>query len=250
MSYYTSSTYGDRIAAVYDSLFSGIDPAAITLLEELAAGGPVLELGIGTGRIALPLAERGVAVHGIDASPAMVARLREKPGGASIPVTMGDFSSFNLDQRFALVFVAFNTMFSLETQDQQVDCFRSVAAHLRDDGRFLVEAFVPDLSRFQQGQRLATVRVDDDGEWLEASQHNAAGQHVDSRLIRITQSGVERFPIRIRYAWPSELDLMARLAGLSLRHRWSGWRRTPFTSASGFHVSVYARQERDVGSQE
>jgi SAM-dependent methyltransferase len=242
MSYYTSSTYGDRIADVYDSLFSHGDPAAITLLAELAGEGPVLELGIGTGRLALQLAERGVPVHGIDASTAMVAKLRAKPGGAAIPVTIGDFSDMRLDARFSLVFVAFNTIFSLETQEDQIRCFRSVAEHLQPDGLFLVEAFVPDLSRFERDQRLATVRIDDEGEWLEVSQHDAVTQHVDSRLVRLTEAGVQRFPIRIRYAWPSELDLMARLAGLSLRHRWSGWQRQPFWSSSAFHVSVYERR--------
>ena len=242
MSYYTSSTYGDRIADVYDSLFTHSDPAAIALLTELAGGGPVLELGIGTGRLALPLRERGVDVHGIDASPAMVAKLQAKPGGAAIPVTMGDFSAVRLDHRFSLVFIAFNTLFSLETQEEQVRCFRSVASHLQDGGMFLVEAFVPDLSRFDHGQRLATVRIDAEGEWLEASQHDAATQHVDSRLVYITEGeGARHFPIRIRYAWPSELDLMAQLAGLSLRHRWAGWQRQPFSSSSAFHISVYAR---------
>ena len=242
MSYYTSSTYGDRIADVYDSLFTHPDPAAIALLTELAGDGSVLELGIGTGRLALPLAERGGAVHGLDASPAMVAKLRAKPGGAAIPVTIGDFSDFRLDERFSLVFVAFNTLFSLETQEEQTRCFRSVASHLRDGGLFLLEAFVPDLSRFTHGQRLATVRIEADGEWLEASQHDAATQHVDSRLIHITEgAGARHFPIRIRYAWPSELDLMAQLAGLSLHRRWSGWHRQPFSSSSAFHISVYER---------
>lgn len=241
MSYYTSSTYGERIADVYDSLFRGTDPSAVAALADLAGSGPVLELGIGTGRLALPLAERGIAVHGIDASPAMVAKLREKPGGAAIPITIGDFSTMQLEERFSLIFVAFNTIFSLETQEQQVACFQAVAAHLREDGMFLVEAFVPDLSRFGHGQRLATVRIEEDGEWIEASQHDAASQRVETRLIRLSGHDVQRFPIRIRYAWPSELDLMARLAGLSLRHRWANWLRHPFSSASGFHVSVYAR---------
>jgi len=242
MSYYTSATYGERIADVYDSLFRSPDPSAVTLLADLAGGGPVLELGIGTGRLALPLAERGVAVHGIDASPAMVAKLRAKPGGAAIPVTMGDFSSFQIDERFPLIFVAFNTIFALETQAQQVACFRSVAAHLREEGVFVVEAFVPDLSRFEHGQRLATVRIEDESEWIEVSQHDPASQRVESRLICLSGEGVQRFPIRIRYAWPAELDLMAQLAGLSLRHRWANWLRHPFSSASAFHISVYARE--------
>jgi SAM-dependent methyltransferase len=241
MNEYVASTYGDQIADVYDKLFREPDPSAIETLADLAGRGPVLELGIGTGRLALPLAERGIVVHGIDASRAMVEKLRRKPGGAEIPVTLGDFSNVALDQKYALVFVAFNTFFALQTQEEQVRCFQQVASGLRNGGAFLIEAFVPDLARFDRGQRLAVSRVDPDRVWLEAARHQAATQVVDSKLVALSEKGVQLFPIRIRYAWPSELDLMARVAGLRLRDRWSGWTRQPFTSASAAHVSVYER---------
>jgi SAM-dependent methyltransferase len=243
MTDYAASTYGDQIAEVYDVLFREHDPAAIETLADLAGQGPVLELGIGTGRLALPLAERGVVVHGIDASPAMVEKLRSKLGGAKIPVTVGDFSVVTTDQRYSLVFVAFNTFFGLQTQEEQVRCFRHVASLLCKGGAFLIEAFVPDLGRFDRGQRLAVSRVDPDRVWLEAARHEASTQVVDSQLVAISQQGVRLFPIRIRYAWPSELDLMAQVAGLRLRDRWSNWKRQAFSSGSAVHVSVYERVE-------
>ncbi|MGH9145124.1 MAG: class I SAM-dependent DNA methyltransferase [Vicinamibacterales bacterium] len=241
MTDYVASTYGDEIADVYDALFADPDPAAIQTLAELAGEGSVLELGIGTGRLALPLTERGLVVHGIDASLAMVQKLRGKPGGAAIPVTVGDFSRTALDQRFSLVFVAFNTLFALPSQEDQVRCFSHVASMLRPGGAFLIEAFVPDLGRFDRGQRFAVSRIDRDQVWLEAARHQADTQVVDSQLVRLSEKGVRLFPIRIRYAWPAELDLMARVAGLRLRDRWSGWNRQPFSSASSAHVSVYER---------
>jgi SAM-dependent methyltransferase len=241
MTEYSASTYGDQIVDVYDALFGDYDSSAITLLADLAGDGPALELGIGTGRLALPLAERGVAVQGIDASAAMIEKLRTKPGGASIRVAVGDFSNVALEERFSLIFVAFNTFFALQTQEDQVRCFRSVASHLREGGTFLIEAFVPDLTRFDRGQRLAVSRIEPGRVWLEATRHEPATQQVDSQLVRLADEGVRLFPIRIRYAWPSELDLMARLAGLALRVRWGGWQRQPFSSASSAHISVYER---------
>ncbi len=235
------STYGDEIAEVYDDLYEAYDPAAISTLVELSAHGPVLELGIGTGRLAIPLAMRGVPVHGVDASLAMVQRLRAKPGGAEIPVTIADFSTVALADRFQLVFVAFNTIFTLPSQEEQVRCFQSVASLLREGGLFVIEAFVPDLGRFERGQRLAVWRIERDAVWLEASRHAGDTQVVDSQLVRLSGAGVRLFPLRIRYAWPAELDLMARTAGLRLRERWSGWRKQPFSADSGSHVSVYER---------
>ena len=239
MTEYNPATYGDEIADVYDVLFGAPDPSVIDTLVELAGHGPVLELGIGTGRLSLPLLQRGVAVHGIDASPAMVTKLKGKPRGGEIPVTIGDFSQTVLDQKFALIFVAFNTFFALQNQDEQVRCVLQCASMLRSDSAFLIEAFVPDLGRFDRGQRLAVTRLDADQVWLEAARHQADTQVVDSRLVRVSETGMRFFPIRIRYAWPSELDLMARVAGLRLRHRWSGWHREPFSAASSAHISVY-----------
>ena len=236
---YSASTYGDEIAGVYDALHGELDPAATGTLAELAGRGPVLELGIGTGRFALPLRERGLSVRGIDASAAMVEKLRAKPGGGDIAVTMGDFSRVTLAETFELIFVAFNTFFGLLTADDQLRCFRNVASMLRAGGVFVIEAFVPDLRRFDRGQRFAVTRIEPRAAWLEASLHDAASQTVDAQLVRLSGDGVQLFPLRIRYAWPAELDLMARVAGLRLRERWSGWDRQPFSSASAAHVSVY-----------
>jgi Methyltransferase domain len=242
---YGPETYGDRIADVYDSFYiegPALDTeGAVEALAALAGDGPVLELAIGTGRLALPLLERGLDVHGIDASEAMVAKLREKPGGDRIPVTMGDFADVGVDGRYSLVFVAFNTLFALLTQDDQLRCFANVAVRLTDEGVFVVEAFVPDLARFDRGQRVNVMRVETDGVRLDAARHDPVGQRVDSQHVTITESGTKLYPVSIRYAFPSELDLMARLAGLELRERWGGWRREPFTTESPRHVSVYGR---------
>jgi len=243
MSNYDPSTYGDRIADAYDDLYPPLadtDPMIVTLAE-LATGGPVLELGIGSGRVALPLAARGVPVHGIDASEAMLAHLRAKPGGDAIPVTLGDFAGVPIDGRYPLIFVVFNTFFGLLSQEEQVRCFAGVAAHLSDGGAFLLEAFVPDLTRFTRNQHLSASHVDAGAVRLDVSRHDPVQQRVISQHVHLTPNGIHLYPVQIRYAWPSELDLMARLAGLRLRDRWGGWQREPFTAASGMHVSVYAK---------
>ena len=241
MTEYLASTYGDRIADQYDAMHPAIDQAAIELLGELASGGPVLELGIGTGRIALPLAARGLKVQGVDASEAMVARLRAKPGGEDIPVRIGDFREFDLGEKFALIFVAFNTIFALQSQEEQVQCFRTAARHLQPGGCFLIEAFVPDLARFDRDQRVSVRSIDPDTAMLELSRHDPVLQRVESQLVHVSSRGVQLYPVQLRYAWPSELDLMARLADLTLIHRWANWRREPFGATSGFHLSVYRR---------
>jgi SAM-dependent methyltransferase len=240
---YDPATYGERIADVYDDWprLPATGERAVEFLAAAAGRGPILELGIGTGRLALPLANRGFAVHGIDASPAMVARLRAKPGGDRIPVTLGNFAEMAVSGRFSLVFVAFNTFFGLQSQEDQVRCFNGVADHLTDDGAFVIEAFVPDVSRFTQGQRVGVTHVGGDVVHLECSVHDPVAQQVHSHQIVITDGGAKLYPVDIRYAWPSELDLMARLAGLRLRERWGGWSREPFGAASGAHVSVYER---------
>lgn len=242
MSDYDASTYGEGIAAVYDAWYPGGDPKPIVeRLMALAGEGPVLELGIGTGRIAIPLAAKGVSVHGIDASSAMVEKLRAKPGTEGIRVTLGDFTELELGARYSLAYVVFNTLFSLLEQDDQVRCFQSVADHLAAGGRFLLECFVPDLARFDRGQRLSVAAIDDDGIRIEASMHDPVGQKVKARVVSMTESGSRFYPLQARYCWPSELDLMARLAGLKLEHRWGGWNEEPFTAASGNHVSVYRK---------
>lgn len=237
---YGPETYGERIAGVYDGLYGeALDTEGA--VAELAGPGPVLELAIGTGRLALPLAERGLEVHGIDASEAMVGRLREKPGGDRIPVTVGDFAGVGVEGRYRLIFVAFNTFFALTTQDDQVRCFANAAGHLADDGVFVLEVFFPDLARFDRGQRVGASKVELDEVVLEASRHDPVAQRTHSQHVHITEAGVRLYPVVVRYAFPSELDLMARLAGLRLRERSGGWRKEPFTEQSGRHVSVYER---------
>jgi SAM-dependent methyltransferase len=244
MSDYDASTYGEHMAAFYDQwverlgVSADTDPA-VTFLAGVAGGGRVLELGVGTGRIAAPLAARGLEVHGIDASPSMVAKLRAKPGGQGISVTIGDFAEVDAGGTFSLVFVVFNTFFALPSQDAQVRCFTSVARRLAAGGAFVLEAFVPDLSRFSWGQATQTTWVGMDAVALEASRHDPVGQRVTSAHVVLSAEGVRVDPVRVRYAWPAELDLMARLAGLRLRERFGGWGREPFGATSTRHVSVY-----------
>ncbi len=242
MADYDSSTYGDLIAEIYDEWFKSLDAeAAVEFLAGLAGGGPVLELGIGTGRIALPLVRRGLQVTGIDASEAMVAKLRAKPDGDSVPVTIGDFADVAVEGSYSLIFIAFNTLYCLLTQEEQLRCFQNVAARLSDGGLFVVEAFVPDLGRFDRGQRVSVIGFEQQGVRVELSRHDPVRQRVESRHLLLSDSGAKFFPLKIRYAWPSELDLMARIAGLRLKERWGGWRREPFGATSDAHVSVYER---------
>ncbi len=238
---YTAATYGDRIAERYDRMHPDgpATQAMVDVLAGLAAGGRALELGIGTGRVALPLAARGIEVHGIDASRAMVAKLHAKPGGAAMPVTIGDFAEFQLHGKFSLVFVVFNTFFGLVTQDAQVQCFSHVASHLGPGGVFLIEAFVPDPGRFTRGQSLGLTRVEADQVELDVAAHDPLTQRIHSQHVIFTDSGTRLYPVQLRYAWPSELDLMARLAGLRLRERWSDWSGAPFMAASSSHISLY-----------
>ena len=237
------STYGDRMAGVYDEWFGepGEAEEAAGFLAGLAGPGPALELGIGTGRVALPLLRRGTAVRGIDASEAMVDRLRAKPGGEDIPVTFGDFVEVGVEGSFPLVYVVFNTFFALLTQEDQARCFANVARRLDTGGTFVMEAFVPDPARFDSGQVVQTKRVGAGEVVLECSRHDPVRQRVDSQNVVVRADGARLYPASIRYAWPSELDLMARLAGLRLRERWADWSRGPFTARSGGHVSVYEK---------
>jgi SAM-dependent methyltransferase len=241
MSDYDETTYGEGIAEVYDDWHKSVydESATVAALKELAGAGPALELGVGTGRLALPLAALGIEVHGIDASPAMVAKLRAKPGGARLPVTVGNFAEVAVEGHYALVFIAFNTFFALTSQEEQVRCFANVAAHLTAAGVFVIEAFVPDPARFTRGQIVQVSRVETDRVILETSQHDPVAQRSLAQHVVITEAGIQLYPVQVRYAWPAELDLMARLAGLRLRARWGGWRREPFTAASNNHVSIY-----------
>jgi SAM-dependent methyltransferase len=212
---------------------------AVDVLAELARGGRALELGIGTGRIALPLAARGVEVHGIDLSQAMVARLRSKPGGDAIDVTIGDFASTRVERTFRLVYVVWNTIMNLTTQTAQVACFGNAAAHLEPGGMFVVEVGVPDLRRLPPGERF--VVFDGSPTHWGIDEYDVANQGLISHHFEIRDGRVHQSSGPFRYVWPAELDLMAQLAGLELNARWAGWGRDAFTSESRSHVSVWSK---------
>jgi SAM-dependent methyltransferase len=236
--------FDERVAARYDeSEGEMFDPAVVDpvvdFLAELAGSGGALELGIGTGRIALPLAQRGVPVHGIELSQAMVARLRAKPGGEDIGVTIGDFSTATVDEQFSVAYLVFNTIMNLTTQAAQVACFRNVAAHLESRGCFVIEVGVPELRRLPPGETVRAFHVSETRWGLD--EYDVARQGLTSHHFEIVKGSLERVSIPFRYAWPAELDLMAQLAGMSLRERWSGWKREPFTSDSRKHVSVWEK---------
>ena len=232
------------MAARYDSHSGGmfdpevVDPA-VQRLAELAGDGDALEFAVGTGRIALPLAARGVRVVGIDSSEAMLARLREKPGAERVEALAGDMAATRVPGEFSLVYLVFNTIFNLTTQDGQVACFQNAAAHLRSGGRFVIEARVPELQRLPLGQTVLPWRADPDG--ISAYVYDVVTQHLSGRHYHLDDGAIRPSPIEMRYAWPAELDLMARIAGLTLEQRWANWRREPFTALSQSHVSVYAK---------
>ena len=236
--------FGEPVAARYDQSvadMSGpdvVDPA-VGFLAELAGGGPALELGIGTGRIALPLARRGVPVHGIDLSRAMVARLRDKPGGDAIGVTIGDFATTAVPGSFTLAYLVFNTIMNLTTQDAQVACFRNAAAHLQPGGCFVIEVMVPELRKLPAGQNAVPFQVTP-GRWA-FDLYDTVTQAMSSNYVEVSGGRGEYRSIPFRYVWPAELDLMARLAGMRLRDRWAGWTGEPFTSDSHQHVSVWEK---------
>jgi SAM-dependent methyltransferase len=236
--------FDERVAARYDEsapeMFAPavVDPI-VDFLVELAGSGRALELGIGTGRIALPLAERGVPVHGIELSQAMAARLRAKPGGEQIGVTIGDFATTTVAATFSVAYLVFNTIMNLTTQAAQVACFRNVAAHLEPGGCFVIEVGVPDLQRLPPGETIRAFHVSETRCGID--EFDVATQGLTSHHFEIVDGSLERVSIPFRYVWPAELDLMAQLAGMSLRERWSGWKREPFTSDSRRHVSVWEK---------
>ena len=234
-------SFGEDVAREYDDEPRGDENAAVAFLEKLAGGGPALELAVGTGRIALPLAARGVRVDGVDLSPEMVARLRTKPGGDGIQVTIGDFADVPVPGTYRLIYIVFNTLFNLLTQEDQVRCFENVATHLTDDGSFVIEAGSPAfLYRLRNDQHVDAESIEVDTVQLDVLRHEPAKQMLDESHVSISRAGVRLNPIVQRYAWPAELDLMARIAGLSLKERWDGWEREPFTG-KGNVVSVYGR---------
>ncbi len=236
--------FGERVAATYDDSSEGMfDPALIEVMADVLAGlagaGRALELGIGTGRIALPLARRGVPVHGIDLSRAMVARLRAKPGGDAIGVTIGDFATTRVDGTFRLAYLVFNTIMNLTTQEAQVACFRNAAAHLEPGGCFVIEVGVPELRMLPPGQNVVPFHVSPTRWAFDI--YDVATQATSSNYVTVDGGRGEYRSIPFRYVWPAELDLMAQLAGMRLRDRWEGWTRQPFTSESRQHVSVWQK---------
>ena len=230
--------FGEDVAARYDAETADmpVEPV-VEFLEALAGGGAALELGIGTGRIALPLAARGVRVSGIDLSPEMVARLREKPGGEEIEVATGECATTKVEGPFSLVYAVFNTLMNLAAQDEQAECFQNVAAHLEPRGLFVVEIMLPELQRLPRGETFLPFDVSP--EHLGFDEYDVARQSLTSHHYYPAEGAYATFPGR--YVWPAELDLMARLAGMRLRERWGDWDRSPFTSESGRHVSVWGK---------
>ena len=236
--------FGERVAATYDESSADMfEPAAVDaaagVLAGLAGRGRALELGIGTGRIALPLARLGVPVHGIDMSRAMVARLRDKPGGDAIGVTIGDFATTRVDGTFAVAYLVFNTIMNLTTQAAQVACFGNVAAHLEPGGCFVIEVSIPDLRRLPPGQDVVPFHVSP-ARWA-FDVYDVATQAMSSNYVEVAGGRGEYTSFPFRYVWPAELDLMAELAGLRPLGRWDGWTREPFTSESRQHVSIWEK---------
>jgi SAM-dependent methyltransferase len=236
--------FGERVAARYDETSTDMFEEAevepvVDFLAELATDGPALELGIGTGRIALPLSRRGIRVHGIDLSEAMVARLQAKPGAEQIGVTIGDFATTTVEGRFSVAYLVFNTIMNLTTQDEQVACFQNVASHLEPGGCFVVEVSIPDLQRLPPGETVRPFTVS--ATRLGFDEYDVAAQGLISHHYWIDDGRLETVSMPFRYVWPAELDLMARLAGMSLRGRWTDWKRESFTSDSRQHVSVWEK---------
>ncbi|MGH3203318.1 MAG: class I SAM-dependent DNA methyltransferase [Streptosporangiaceae bacterium] len=241
--------FGGRVAASYDDpsdrMFQPevVDPV-VSLLADLAGSGRALELAIGTGRIGLPLSQRGVPVHGIELSRAMVARLRGKPGGEAIPVTIGDMATTRVDGSFAVAYLVYNTINNLTTQEAQVACFRNVAQHLSPGGCFVIETGIPNLRYLPPGQDILGYRAGPGR--IVSYTFDHATQHYRGHYVEFANGSGEYRTIPFRYVWPSELDLMAQLAGLRLRNRWADWNHEPFTTDSRSHVSVWERLGQEV----
>lgn len=243
---YEVSTYGDRIADIYDDWYgTRLDPdAAVALLARLADGGRALELGIGTGRVAIPLSRAGVPVTGIDASEAMVSRMRDKPGGQAIDVAFGDFVDVAVEGKFSLIYVPFTTFFALGSRDRQLRCLHNVASHLEPVGHFVLDAFVPDFSRYDHDQWTATLPGGVDYALIDSMRHDPLTQTIEGHHILIQETGIRLFPLHLRYCWPSELDSMAEAAGLHLVERYGDYDQQEFDAMSTRHVSVYAPVQR------
>lgn len=239
-----SRTFGELYAEEYDALHDpGTTDDCVNLIAELAQNRTLLELAIGSGRVALPLKTRGCDICGFDASPEMLNLLKQKPGGSEIETWVADMADFSIGRKFGFAFLVFNTLYNLTTQSAQVSCFRSVADHLDPGGLFLVEAFMPNRERFEDNQSLKAKHVSMSTVWLEAAQHNPVSQTVDYQRVRINEDGSQLMPLAMRYVWPSELDLMAALAGFEPVEKWGGWHKQPLTASSDMYVALYARPD-------
>ena len=240
----TKNYFGKGVAETYDSddpvaFDPGVIEPAVDFLAALAAGGRTLELGIGTGRIALPLSQRGVPIHGIDSSPEMIERLQAKQGSEAIEVTIGDFSTTEVEGTFKLAYLLFNTITNLTSQMAQIQCFRNVAEHLETGGCFVIETFIPELRVLPPGVTVRALHLSTDQ--LDFDEYDVASQGLISHHYKRIDGALKGVSIPFRYVWPSELDLMAELAGLKLSGRWEWWNKKPFTSDSGSHVSVWEK---------
>ncbi|WP_026218883.1 class I SAM-dependent DNA methyltransferase [Embleya scabrispora] len=240
----SSASAYNAVAEVYDEWTGPLPdtPATVEFLARYAAGGPVLELGVGTGRVALPLAAKGLEVIGIEGADKMIDKLKLRPGGDAFPVILGDMADVAVDRTFSLIYLVFNTFLCLLDQRDQVRCLRNAAEHLEPDGTLVTEMYVPDPRRTDaDGRRLATGSVERDRVFLEATMHDTLRQRIRTQVVIVSESGIRLYPSQIRYVWPSELDLMAQLAGLELVHRHGGWAGEPFTAKSTRHVSVFRK---------
>ena len=234
-------SFAEDVAATYDEALRGDEAETVACLEQLSNGGPVLELAIGTGRIGLPLSARGLRVDGVEQSAAMVARLRAKPASERISVTLGDMADVPVSGSYRLIYLVFNTLYNLLTQDDQVRCFENAARHLTDDGVFLIEAAVPGSLYRLDDSYVDAETVELNAVTLDVGRYDRVTQLLDECHVTLTREGIRIAPIVTRFVWPSEMDLMARIAGLRLHARWAGWRREPFDARSPRHVSVYGR---------
>jgi SAM-dependent methyltransferase len=239
--------YGDTHAETYDALFQERDDLALVsqALARLAGVGPVLEFGIGTGRLALPLAQSGLKVYGIDNSPAMLERLRTKPGADQIISVLGDCTCDRVEGSFTLVLIAFSTIFLFESQDTQVQCFQNAARHLQRGGVFVVEGFVHDRSQWHNNQQIVTTSVADDVVMLRCGVLDPVQQLIETQQVELSPQGIKLRPNRLRFIYPAEMDLMARLAGLRLRERWSDWSGAPFRASSTTQIAIYEKVSDD-----
>jgi SAM-dependent methyltransferase len=235
-------SFGEDVSPEYGNTLRGDEATAVAFLAKAVGDGVALELAIGAGRIALPLSERGIRVEGVDISPAMVAQMQGKPGGQNIPVSIGDFADVPVQGQYRLIYVVWNSFFNLLTQDDQVRCFENVATHLTQDGSFVIEAFVPAyFHRLRNDQYVDAEAIEVDRVQLDLLRHDPVNQMIEESHVSLSAAGIRLNPVVQRYAWPAEMDLMARIAGLKLKARWGGWNGEPFTASSGLHISVYGR---------